>query len=320
MIHVVCPNPALDRTLFLKTLEINGVSRAVSSKDLLGGKGFNVIRSFKVDDKNTPYIIHSFLGGYTGEYLQSLIQKDDVSSVITEINGTTRICSIIVDEDNKHAHLINEIGPSITSTEHQIFVNRLIESVNTGDFVLFSGSLPDGLGHDFYAKTIAILEKKGAKCILDSSGLSLAEGCKANPWLIKVNELEFFELLEQPLAKRDTDSVEEILSVLNTSSNFIVTLGGKGTIAKFGNSVYKVSLPKITVKNATASGDIFLGGLAKSLQNGEPIEKALQTASLFSLSNCLYWYPNIELTDVEHYQSQIKITNVGGTINEIITR
>ena len=320
MIHVVCPNPALDRTVFLKKFEINGVSRAESTKDLLGGKGFNVIRSYMVKEEITPYLIHTFLGGYTGRYLQALIQEENVDSIVTEINGTTRICSVIVDENQKHAHLINENGPSIDKSERQLFLTRLFDSVNEGDFVLFSGSLPKGLEHDFYAKIIEVLEKRGVKCVLDSSGSSLAKGIKANPWLIKVNELEFFELIGQPPEKADTDSVEKELRDLDSLSNFIVTLGGEGTIAKFENTVYKVSIPKIEVKNATASGDIFLGALTKCLHDGEPIEKALQTASLYSLSNCLYWYPNIELSDVKHYQNQIKQTKLGGHINDTITR
>ncbi|GKU85147.1 1-phosphofructokinase family hexose kinase [Niallia sp. NCCP-28] len=319
MIHVVCPNPALDRTVFLKKFEINGVSRAQFSKDLLGGKGFNVIRSYLIKEKKSSYLIHTFLGGYTGQFLQTLIQKEKVDSIVTEINGTTRICSIVVDEHQKHAHLINESGPSIGKSEAGLFLKRLLTSVNAGDFVLFSGSLPEGLDQNFYAKTIAILEARGAKCVLDSSGPSLAMGIQANPWLIKVNELEFFELIGQLPEKADANSVEKALRELDSSSNFIVTLGGKGTLAKFENAVYKVALPKIEVKNATASGDIFLGGLTKSLHNGESIEKALQTASLYSLSNCLYWYPNIELSDVEYYESQIKVTKLGGLINETIT-
>ncbi|SIQ72955.1 tagatose 6-phosphate kinase [Domibacillus enclensis] len=320
MIHVVCPNPALDRTLFLKRFELNGVSRAADTRDLLGGKGFNVIRSYKETEEAPPYLIHTFLGGYTGQYLQALIKGEKVSSVVTDIQGTTRICSIVVDEHQQHAHLINEKGPSVTFAEAELYVERLFASVKAGDFVLFSGSLPEGLDADFYAKTIEVLERKGAKCVLDSSGSPLANGFQANPWLVKVNELEFFELIGQMPEKADADAVEQALRTLSCSSNFIVTLGGKGTIAKFENDLYKVALPTIDVKNATASGDIFLGGLTKSLYNGEPIEKALQTASLYSLSNCLYWYPNIERSDVEYYKSQINVTKLGGYSNEIITR
>lgn len=320
MIHVVCPNPALDRTIFLKKFEINGVSRAESSKDVLGGKGFNVIRSYVANQEIPPYIIHTFLGGYTGQHLQALIQKEKVSSMVTKINGTTRTCSIIIDGHQKHTHLINESGPSINKSERELFLKQLFVSINTNDFVLFSGSLPEGLEHNFYATIIEDLEKKGVKCILDSSGSSLTEGVKANPWLIKVNELEFFELIGQPPEKVNANAVEKALRNLDTPSNFIVTLGGEGTIAKFKNNIYKVSLPKIEVKNATASGDIFLGGLTKSLHNGESIEEALQTASLYSLSNCLYWYPNIEMSDINHYKSQIYVTKLGGLINETITR
>lgn len=312
MIHVVCPNPALDRTIFLERLELNGVSRAEFSKDLLGGKGFNVIRSYMVEKERPDFHIHTLLGGYTGQKLQTLIQKFKVNCSVTNIRETTRICSIIVDHNKQHAHLINENGPVIEVDEKKRFLDQLVHNVSVDDFVLFSGSLPEGLGQDFYAVAIESLEKKGAKCVLDSSGVALAEGVKANPWMIKVNELEFFELIQQELKQDNPDSVEEALRTLNNSSNFIVTLGGKGTIAKYENTIYKVDLPKIEVKNATASGDIFLGCLTMCLKNNQSIENALQNASAYSLSNCLYWYPNIDLTDVEQYKSQIIVSKLGG--------
>jgi tagatose 6-phosphate kinase len=312
MIHVVCPNPALDRTIYVNEFIQNGVCRAKSSVDLLGGKGFNVILSYLIEKEPPDFCIHTFLGGYTGEYLDQLVQLREIPSSVTKIKGTTRICSIIVDETQEHAHLINESGPVIEEEEKITFINQLLDVIKPNDFVIFSGSLPKGIKQNFYYQLIHMVQEKGAKSILDTSGIFLEEGVKAKPWLTKVNESEFYELVGQSHYQSIESPIEDILQELPEEDNFIVTRGGKGSIAKFGKDIFHVKLPVVNAKNATASGDIFLGALSSGLSSNLALEDALIKASTYSLSNCLYWYPHIELSDVENYKSQIIVEKIGG--------
>jgi 1-phosphofructokinase family hexose kinase len=312
MIHVVCPNPALDRTIYVNEFIQNGVCRAQSSVDLLGGKGFNIILSYLVEKEPPDFCIHTFLGGYTGEYLKQLVQLKEIPSSLTKIKGTTRICSIIVDEIQEHAHLINESGPVIEEQEKTTFINQLLDVVKPNDIVIFSGSLPKGIEDNFYYQLIHMVQEKGAKSILDTSGKFLEEGVKAKPWLTKVNESEFYELVGHSHFNSKEYSIEELLQEFPEERNFIVTRGWKGSIAKFGKDIFQVKLPVVNAKNATASGDIFLGALSIGLANNLAFEDALLKASTYSLSNCLYWYPHIELSDVENYKSKIKVEKIGG--------
>jgi len=305
MIHIICPNPALDRTIFLKNFQVNGVSRANSSSDSLGGKGFNVIRSFLVGPP-VDFTIYSFLGGYTGKYLESLIKESTMNHMITQIMETTRICSIIVDENHKHAHLINEQGPLIHEEEKKKFIDDIISNIKAGDTAIFSGSLPEGLSENFYQSIIEQLNKKNVKSVLDSSGKCLTYGVEAEPWLIKINKDEFAELMGTDI--EDKNSLKEELTNISSSSNYIITLGSEGCIAKINGKIYEVKLPKVNAKNATASGDIFLGALVKTLINSKNANEALLEASAYSLSNCLYWYPNIASSDIKKYKNKIEVT------------
>ncbi|MFD1064916.1 1-phosphofructokinase family hexose kinase [Oceanobacillus locisalsi] len=303
MLHVVCPNPALDRTIFLDKFNVNGVSRSHQTKELLGGKGFNVIRSFSFQNPNSAFTAHAFLGGYIGEHLQTLANDQHISTTVTPIKENTRICSIIVDNEKGHAHLINEKGPAISASEKQAFEKSLLESVKSEDYVVFSGSLPDGLPPSFYQDLIISLQAKGAKCVVDSSGEALSQSVEAKPWLLKVNESEYLEL-----KKKTADTTEDIINLLKHDTslkNIIITLGGDGSIAKIDGKSYRITLPKITAKNATASGDIFLGKLLEAFQSHKDIKTALVEASSFAASNCLYWYPHIDRNDAEKLQEQV---------------
>lgn len=308
MLHIVCPNPALDRTVFLDEFKVNGVSRSHEVKELLGGKGFNVARSYSFENPNHTYTVHCFFGGYIGKHLQSLAKNQDISTNITPIKDDTRICSIIVDNGRDYAHLINERGPIISDAEKQKLVDSLLHSVSTGDFVAFSGSLPDGLSDSFYSDLIISLQAKGAKCVVDTSGKALEKSVDAIPWLIKVNEFEYLEL-----KNKTARTIEELIEILKNDEaveNIIITLGGDGSIAKIHGKYYRITLPKVNTKNATASGDIFLGKLLEAIQTNKDIETALVEASSFAASNCLYWYPNIDKEDASNIKEQIKIVEL----------
>ncbi|TFJ91679.1 1-phosphofructokinase family hexose kinase [Lentibacillus salicampi] len=311
MIHVVCPNPALDRSIFLDEFTQDSVNRAKKSIDVLGGKGFNVIRSFLVQNK--PFFqISTFLGGYTGSQLQKMITDAKIDSTVTEIKETTRICSIIVDESSGQVHVINEKGPHIDEDEEKHFVEKLISKVKPNDFAIFSGSLPSNVDKSFYYYLIHELEKKGAKCLLDSSGDYLKEGIKAEPWLVKINKFEFFDLFGSAKSEHNLESLIEQLNNVTLSSNFIITLGDKGSVAKINKKLYRVEIPTIKAKNPTASGDIFLGAFTKELEkNTDPME-ALKTASAYSMANCLYWYPHIEESDIVTYKDKVEVIELGG--------
>ncbi|MGQ3381025.1 1-phosphofructokinase family hexose kinase [Priestia endophytica] len=309
MIHIVCLNPALDRTIFVKRFQKNGVSRASSSFNALGGKGFNVVRPFLATQETDEVQIHTLLGGPVGLQLQNMMSELGltINGKVTPIQGYTRYCSVIVEEESGEASLINEKGPEVTTQEMFAFLETLTSSIQNGDYVILSGSLPAGIPVDFYKTIIEETQDLGAKVILDSSGEALSEGVKAKPWLTKVNEHEFLELMNESNSNKSIETIERILTSNDAQSNFIITLGKEGCLAKLNNHVWRFSLPSIQAVNATASGDIFLGGFIKEWSKSRDLEKALIQASTYSLSNCLYWYPKVDVTKANDYRNKIRV-------------
>ncbi|ABP89173.1 Fructose-1-phosphate kinase and related fructose-6-phosphate kinase (PfkB) [Streptococcus suis 05ZYH33] len=58
MIHLICPNPALDRTLLVEKIEKNIPLRPTEVRDYPGGKSFNVayaLRENGVTELHYPY-------------------------------------------------------------------------------------------------------------------------------------------------------------------------------------------------------------------------------------------------------------------------
>lgn len=87
-------------------------------------------------------------------------------------------------------------------------------------------------------------------------------------------------------------------------------MGENGVIAKFGEQVLKVTQPNIHAINPIASGDIFLGTLTKSISEGFGNIDSLKHACSYALTNCLYWYPNLNEEAINKFKKEISITEI----------
>lgn len=308
MIHVICPNPALDRSIFVSSFEPNTIIRPDSVRDVLGGKGFNVIRPFFYLNY-TDYKVHTLLGGYIGHSLQKMISDNHVNVEVTHISENNRVCSIVINENENNTYQIYEQGPEIQNKELNIFTQKILDLTKPNDIVIFSGSLPIGVSAEFYKSLILKLQEKNIKCLLDSSADALKSGIQSKPWLVKINDEEFLELIGENKDYSEEDMIG-FIKQYSLTNNLIVTLGSKGIIAKFDDVIYKVDQPKIKAINPIASGDIFLGILAKKLTDKADLEETLIEACSYSLSNCLHWYPNIDSKEIQYFINKIKIKQI----------
>jgi len=62
-------------------------------------------------------------------------------------------------------------------------------------------------------------------------------------------------------------------------STVVITLGKSGVIAFRENDIYRVPAFHVEAVDTTSAGDVFCGGLAVALQEGKPMDKALQFAN-----------------------------------------
>ncbi len=96
MIHLICPNPALDRTLLVEKIEKNIPLRPTEVRDYPGGKSFNVAYALR-ENGVTDYTIHTILGGQIGRYIQELNADGGNALRVVENSQNTRTCNIYVE-------------------------------------------------------------------------------------------------------------------------------------------------------------------------------------------------------------------------------
>lgn len=308
MIHLVCPNTALDRTVLLSHFKENVVNRPIQVHENAGGKSFNVayVLNCEKGEEQVNFCIHTMLGGKMGEYLQQLNKENQIPLVVTEVDKNTRTCTIMVDTESGKNYLVYEAGFELSEELLEHFTTRLLSHVQSGDSVVFSGSLMKGMPDDYIAQ-IGRLLPEDVNLVVDTSGAALEAALPAKPKVVKINDEELAEL-----TGRSVESAEEAVNLLKEYAEipyFIVTMGEKGVVARLQDDIFQLTFPKIQVKNPIASGDFFLGSLCYSLENKGLVDReAVIRACAYATANCLQWTPKVELEDVKRIIQEMKLT------------
>lgn len=310
MIHLVCPNPAIDRTVLLETIQYGSPNRPTQIKEFPGGKSFNVAYALAHTVDSKKIMIHTMLGGVYGEHVTNLAKKYGYSIQTTQVEKNTRICTIIVDISKKTVLPIYEKGFELDNTTLQKFTDNLLNSVAENDTLVFSGSLMKGMPNDYIAKIDKKLQNKNIKLCIDTSGEVLKETYRSTtPYLAKINDEETQELF----SNKSLNTREDFLTLLNNDiklNNFIITLGSKGIVGKVNGKLYEGYAESIEAKNPIASGDFFLGRLVAGIDKQMNAADTLKDALCYSTCNVMNWFPMV--TD-----EQLADTRPSIVVNEV---
>jgi len=271
-IITVTLNPAVDRELSVEAIEYDRVLRATDWRVDFGGKGFNVSRMLK--SLGADSIALGFAGGKSGEILQAGLESLGIRTDFVWVTGETRTNVSIVTEDPDHYIKVNEPGPTISLPEQESLLDKVANLAQPESWWVLAGSLPPGIPSDFYFRLIRIIQKTGAKVVLDTSGDALVHGCQAAPYLIKPNEVELKMLTNMPI----TDYSHLLTAALTLQSagipNILVSMSKKGAFLKTEQDAYIIRSPSIQERNPIGAGDSMVGGLVWGLSQDLAIADA----------------------------------------------
>lgn len=284
MILALNLNCSLDKIYTVPSLEHGGVVRAQRTQNTAGGKGLHIANICQILQE--PYIATGFLGGHTGAWIDDILEQRKIVRDFVHIEGETRSCINIGTPDGKQTEVL-EAGPEVTEREKRAFIQKFTELLQQVDIVTGSGSLPKGLGKNFYGQLIEITRKAGKVFLLDTSGETLLASLPYKPFMIKPNRDE----IEAITGRRITaisDAVEEAKRFMAEGIELpIISLGSEGSVAGFKGKIYRAQPPRYKAVNAVGSGDSFVAGIAIGLSRGLSIEDTLRLGSACGTANVL---------------------------------
>lgn len=263
MILCVNANAAIDRTVVVSPFRLNEIHRPQRVLALPGGKGCNVARALRRLGQ-TP-VVTGWVGGHAGQFIEDGLQLVGIQSDFVRTDSESRTCLSILDAENDTLTEIYEKGEPVRAGEIEELLERFGAVVGNCEAVTLSGSLPDGVPHDFYARLTAMARDAGVPVLLDSSGEPLRRGLAARPHLVKPNRKEFADVTGGEFHIVN-DFVEPLVVLsLRTDAVVVLSLGAEGALAARGREVWHARSPRVAVRSAVGSGDCMLAGLAYGL-------------------------------------------------------
>lgn len=287
MIVTVTLNPAMDRLLFVNGFRFDVTNRIYRRENCVGGKGTHV--SVNLACLGEPNTATGIAMGETGKQIIGILEKCGVTcDFVFSEQGDSRTNYILLD--GKSSTLICERGPDISEAILDEFYQQYSMLLSSADWVIISGdasNFTDKAGASLQDKLLESAREKGIRIVLDSAGTSLKSGVKHSPFIIKPNAEELAELTGMA-----TDTDDQIVSAIKSLSAsgieiIAVSMGGSGSIVKFGKDIYRAGVADIKAVNTVGCGDAYLSGLVYAIKNNFEPERALRFAAACGAAEAL---------------------------------
>ena len=277
-IIAVSLNPALDVTLWVRTLDFNEPNKTMDEKVYAGGKAVNIARVFASYQSNIVRCI-GVAGDDNYQTLSSLLEKDGVSFDFIRIPGAIRENLTLVIPD-KRVLKINRAGcPVGAKTMHELKA-KLLEEIKKSErcLLIFAGSLPPNITPEAYKSFILSLKRENVEVAVDSAVFHLEDIEEIRPFLIKPNLPEFRAMCGTDL--RTEQSIIKFAKVLSASvTHVLVSLGGKGLLYIGGEGGVRVIPPSVNVRSTIGAGDTTLASFVYALVEGKDPREAAHFAA-----------------------------------------
>lgn len=262
----ITPNPALDLGGVVDKLKPNEKSYVHDETRSAGGNAINVARI--LTRLSVPVVATGFLGGSTGEEINSLLKKEKVKTDFIRIAGHSRISVTVSNRSDHRQTRLSFPGPKI-HVEEKAALFELVKNHENCPLVVIGGSLPLGFNAADVVKIAMLARSKGAEAIIDCPGKVMRKLVSSQPLLIKPNLDEFQELTRSNVKTLKTVK-KRAYKLLNRVRFVCVSSVEGGAILVTKGGSYFGRIPNIKVRSTVGAGDSMVGAMAAQIFLGNP--------------------------------------------------
>ncbi len=274
MILTVCPNPSIDCTVELPSLNIGRMNRIENKILTYSGKALNVaIGVLRLGGSSTA--TGFMYSKDEGPFLHTL-EKEGVVSDFVKTEGRVRMNYKIIDNRSMMTE-INDKGEHVYRDKQQELVEKVANLSKNASIVVMSGSLPQGVDDDFYLKLCNVIPKD-VKIILDCEGEKFKKAISAGVYLVKPNLSEFEAITGRQYANKSQmiDGAKKIIAM--GAKNVLLSLGQSGAILTDGTTHLYCRSATVAVNSTVGAGDSMIAAASLMIERGESMEQILRSA------------------------------------------
>ena len=239
-----------------------------------GGGGINVARAIKKLGGEATAIYPA--GGYTGNFFNELLAKERIPSIIVDVENPLRENVIMLEESSNNQFRFGFPGARLLEREWQQCIDA-IDEITDAEYLVASGSLPEGVPDDIFARLAAISKKKNLKLVVDTSKVALKHAANEGVYMLKPNLTELSSILgRKELTIGEVITAGKEIIAKKFCEVLLVSLGEKGAMLFTTDKDLKASSPKVEKRSTVGAGDSMVAGFVLSLSQGKIFEDALR--------------------------------------------
>ena len=273
MILTICPNPSIDCTIELDSLNVGKLNKIDSKVETYSGKALNV--AVGVARLGEESFATGFMFENHGRMFEHVLDKEGVKHDFIYNKGNARVNYKIIDKRSMLTE-INDRGETVDRNK-QLDLIKLVEKIAPDcDVAVMSVSLPNGVSSDFYGEVLSVIPKH-VKVIVDTekenmlSAIGSREIFMAKP---NLRELESFA----------GETVVDLKDMLRAAykyidkgvQNVLVSLGADGAILTDGKESYFCKSASVAVNSTVGAGDSMVAATCVGLLKGVPMHELLK--------------------------------------------
>ena len=293
MILSICPNPSIDCTIELDSLNVGRLNRIDSKMESYSGKALNV--AIGVARLSLESLATGFMFDNHSKMFEHVLDKEGVKYDFVYNQGNTRTNYKIIDKKSMLTE-INDRGENVGEDKQAELVKKVQELSKDADMAVVSGSVPRGVSSDYYGKLVSAI-KQGVKIVIDAEKEGTLSAIGAGKiFMVKpnLNELENFC---GKTVRTKKDIVEAIKKYVDLGvENVLVSMGTEGAILSDGKTSYYCKSASVAVNSTVGAGDSMVAAACVGFSKGYGYEEILKmavaagTAAVTTSGTNLFYY------------------------------
>ncbi len=275
MILSICPNPSIDCTIELDSLNVGKLNRIDNKVETYSGKALNVaigVARLGADSLATGFMFEN----HKRMFEHNLI-KEKVKFSFVYNGGNARTNYKIIDKRSMLTE-INDRGEEVSLDKQNQLIEHVARLSKGASVAVMSGSLPKGVPHEFYGDVVKAVPN-GVKVIVDAeTDNTKAAMFSREIYMVKPNlaELEAFAL-QRVLTK--SDILHAAYKYIDKGVKYVlVSMGADGAILTDGTNSYYCKSASVAVNSTVGSGDSMVAAASVAFEEGVCDEEVLRRA------------------------------------------
>lgn len=280
MILSICPNPSIDCTIELDSLNVGMLNRIDNKVETYSGKALNV--AIGVARLGGDSVASGFMFENHNSLFQNALKKDGVKTDFVVCEGSARVNYKIIDKKSMLTE-INDKGERVAWAKQEELLKRVERLAKDSKIAVISGTLPQGVSSDFYGKLVSRIPK-GVKIIIDAETQNVLSACESGEiFMVKPNLKELEHFSDMKVSTRE-DMVKASKKYLDLGIKYVlVSLGANGAVLTDGEKNYYCKSANVAVNSTVGAGDSMVSavcvGLTENVNDEELLRRAVSAGT-----------------------------------------